>query len=90
MKLLQRIKNGANKATERAQHAVEIGKLNNQIVGLQQEQEVHFTDMGRIFYEGYRAQDMTRAEKKWLICHTCAMNYRMKLMVCAAKLPNSK
>ena len=65
MKLLQRIKNGANKATERAQHAVEIGKLNNQIVGLQQEQEVHFTDMGRIFYEGYRAQDMTLAEKRW-------------------------
>ncbi|WP_434748203.1 zinc ribbon domain-containing protein [Paenibacillus amylolyticus] len=64
MKLLQRIKNGANKATERAQHAVEIGKLNNQIVGLQQEQEVHFTDMGRIFYEGYRSQDMTRAEKE--------------------------
>ncbi|WP_339181632.1 zinc ribbon domain-containing protein [Paenibacillus sp. FSL R5-0701] len=64
MKLLQRIKDGANKATERAQHAVEIGKLNNQIVGLQQEQEVHFTDMGRIFYEGYRAQDMTRAEKE--------------------------
>ncbi|MDT0125199.1 zinc ribbon domain-containing protein [Paenibacillus sp. RRE4] len=64
MKLLQRIKNGANKATERAQHAVEIGKLNNQIVGLQQEQEVHFTDMGRIFYEGYRAQDMTLAEKE--------------------------
>ncbi|MDK8194194.1 zinc ribbon domain-containing protein [Paenibacillus sp. UMB7766-LJ446] len=64
MKLLQRIKNGANKATERAQHAVEIGKINNQIVGLQQEQEVHFTDMGRIFYEGYRAQDMTRAEKE--------------------------
>ncbi|WP_440115952.1 zinc ribbon domain-containing protein [Paenibacillus sp. QZ-Y1] len=63
MKLLQRIKDGANKATERAQHAVEIGKLNNQIVGLQQEQEVHFTDMGRIFYEGYRAQDMTHAEK---------------------------
>lgn len=64
MKLLQRIKNGANKATERAQHAVEIGKLNNQIVGLQQEQEVHFTDMGRIFYEGYRAQDMRLAEKE--------------------------
>ncbi|MFS0873232.1 zinc ribbon domain-containing protein [Paenibacillus xylanilyticus] len=72
MKLLQRIKNGANKATERAQHAVEIGKLNNQIVGLQQEQEVHFTDMGRIFYEGYRAQDMTRAEKEMVdLSHLC-------------------
>ncbi|MCM3174620.1 zinc ribbon domain-containing protein [Paenibacillus sp. MER 99-2] len=72
MKLLQRIKNGANKATERAQHAVEIGKLNNQIVGLQQEQEVHFTDMGRIFYEGYRAQDMTRAEKDMVdLSHLC-------------------
>ncbi|MCG7386250.1 zinc ribbon domain-containing protein [Paenibacillus sp. ACRRY] len=72
MKLLQRIKNGANKATERAQHAVEIGKINNQIVGLQQEQEVHFTDMGRIFYEGYRAQDMTRAEKEMVdLSHLC-------------------
>ena len=72
MKLLQRIKNGANKATERAQHAVEIGKINHQIVGLQQEQEVHFTDMGRIFYEGYRAQDMTRAEKEMVdLSHLC-------------------
>lgn len=63
MKLLQRIKNGANRATERAQHAVEIGKLNNQILGLQEEQRVHFTDMGRIFYEGYRANDMINIEK---------------------------
>lgn len=62
MNLLQKIKQGANKATEKAQHAVEIQKMNSQIATIQQEMDVHFLKMGQIFYEGYRFQDMSIAE----------------------------
>ncbi|MDP4098557.1 zinc ribbon domain-containing protein [Paenibacillus sp. P96] len=62
MNLLQKIKNGANKATEKAQHAVEIQKMNSQIGSIQQEMDVHFLKMGQIFYEGYRLRDMSVAE----------------------------
>lgn len=62
MKLIQRIKEGANRATEKAQHAVEISKINSQITLIQQEMDVHFLRMGQIFYEGYRASDMSVAE----------------------------
>ncbi|WP_025715758.1 zinc ribbon domain-containing protein [Paenibacillus sp. 1-18] len=62
MKLIQRIKEGANRATEKAQHAVEISKINSQITAIQQEMDVHFLRMGQIFYEGYRASDMSVAE----------------------------
>ncbi|WP_025677108.1 zinc ribbon domain-containing protein [Paenibacillus polymyxa] len=62
MKLIQRIKEGANRATEKAQHAVEISKINSQITTIQQEMDVHFLRMGQIFYEGYRASDMSVAE----------------------------
>lgn len=49
MKLIQRIKEGANRATEKAQHAVEISKINSQITTIQQEMDVHFLRMGQIF-----------------------------------------
>ncbi|WP_342416515.1 zinc ribbon domain-containing protein [Paenibacillus sp. FSL R10-2782] len=64
MNLIQRIKEGANRATEKAQHAVEISKINSQITTIQQEMDVHFLRMGQIFYEGYRASDMSVAEKE--------------------------
>ncbi|MDO7906660.1 zinc ribbon domain-containing protein [Paenibacillus sp. JX-17] len=66
MNLLQRIKEGANRATEKAQHAVEIGKLNSQISSIQQEMDVHFLRMGQVFYQGYRIHDMTDAEKEMM------------------------
>lgn len=62
MKFIQRIKDGANRATEKAQHAVEIGRINNQIDAIQQEMDVHFLRMGQVFYEGYRYSDMSIAE----------------------------
>ncbi|MFB5676540.1 zinc ribbon domain-containing protein [Paenibacillus terreus] len=62
MNLLQKIKDGANKATEKAQHAVEIQKMNSQIATIQQEMDVHFLKMGQVFYEGYRLRDMSVAE----------------------------
>ncbi|MCM3784762.1 zinc ribbon domain-containing protein [Neobacillus mesonae] len=66
MNFLQRIKDGAGRATEKAQHAVEINKLNSQIANIKHEMSVNYTEMGRIFYEGYRAQDMSIAEQKMM------------------------
>lgn len=62
MNLIQRIKDGATRATEKAQHAVEINKINSQVTSIEQEMDVHFLRMGQIFYEGYRAHDMSIAE----------------------------
>lgn len=66
MNFLQRIKDGAGRATEKAQHAVEINKINSQIANIKHEMSVNYTEMGRIFYEGYRAQDMSLAEEKMM------------------------
>ncbi len=66
MNILQRIKDGANRATEKAQGAVEIGKLNGQIDEVEKEMELHFMEMGRAFYEGYKAEDLTRAEREMI------------------------
>lgn len=72
MKILQRLKDGANRATEKAQGAVEISKLNNQIADVEKEMQFHFMEMGRVFYEGYSEEDMTLAEKEMLKhCKTC-------------------
>ncbi|MWV45721.1 zinc ribbon domain-containing protein [Paenibacillus sp. HJL G12] len=63
MNILQRIKDGANRATEKAQGAVEVGKLNGQITEVEKEMELHFVEMGRAFYDGYRSEDLTVAER---------------------------
>ncbi|NMO97301.1 zinc ribbon domain-containing protein [Paenibacillus lemnae] len=64
MNILQRLKDGANRATERAQHAVEINKVNSQIAEIEHQKTAYYTDMGKVFYEGYRSQDMSIAEKE--------------------------
>lgn len=64
MKILQRLKDGANKATEKAQHVVEINKMNSQIAEIEQQKNAYFQEMGKVFYEGYRSQDMSVAEKE--------------------------
>lgn len=66
MNFLQRIKDGAGRATEKAQHAVEINKINSQIANIKHDMSVNYTEMGRIFYEGYRAQDMSLAEERMM------------------------
>ncbi|MDR9852440.1 zinc ribbon domain-containing protein [Paenibacillus sp. VCA1] len=72
MKILQRLKDGANRATEKAQGAVEISKLNSQIADIEKDMELHFIEMGRVFYEGYSEEDMTLAEKEMLKhCKAC-------------------
>ncbi|GGF93791.1 hypothetical protein GCM10010912_43440 [Paenibacillus albidus] len=66
MNLLQRIKDGASKVTEKAQNSVEIGKLNSHISDIEREMEVEFAKMGKLFYEGYRSRDMSVAEGQML------------------------
>lgn len=72
MDFLQRIKKGAGKATEKAQNAVEISKLNNQISNIEREMGIYFQRMGQVFYEGYRDSDMSKAEKEMMdLAKTC-------------------
>ncbi|WDF50490.1 zinc ribbon domain-containing protein [Paenibacillus sp. KACC 21273] len=72
MNLLQRLKSGAGKATERAQNAVEINRLNGHVTDIEREIEVHYLRMGQVFYEGYRAGDMSIAEEEMTdLCKAC-------------------
>lgn len=72
MKFLQRIKDGAGKVTDKAQNAVEIGRLNTQINNIEREMDLYFQRMGEVFYEGYRNKDMSLAEKEMLdLAKTC-------------------
>ncbi|WP_422659633.1 zinc ribbon domain-containing protein [Paenibacillus sp. EC2-1] len=64
MNILQKLKNGANKATEKAQNVVEINKLNSQISDIEQRKSSYYLEMGKVFYEGYRSKDMSIAEKE--------------------------
>ncbi|RUT31629.1 zinc ribbon domain-containing protein [Paenibacillus zeisoli] len=79
MDFLQRIKKGAGKATERAQNAVEISKLNNQISNIEREMGIYFQRMGQVFYEGYRDSDMSKAEKEMMdLAKTCDLLHEEK------------
>ncbi|MEF2966212.1 zinc ribbon domain-containing protein [Paenibacillus sp. M1] len=72
MNFLQRIKDGAGKVTDRAQNAVEIGRLNTQISNIEREMGLYFQRMGEIFYEGYSRKDMSDAEKEMIeLAKTC-------------------
>ncbi|WP_019635245.1 zinc-ribbon domain-containing protein [Paenibacillus fonticola] len=72
MKFLQRIKDGAGKVTDKAQNAVEIGRLNTQIHNIEREMDLYFQRMGEVFYEGYRVKDMSQAEKEMIdLAKTC-------------------
>lgn len=72
MNFLQRIKDGAGKVTDRAQSAVEIGRLNTQISNIEREMGLYFQRMGEVFYEGYSRKDMSNAEKEMIeLAKTC-------------------
>ncbi|GIO87583.1 hypothetical protein J25TS5_45150 [Paenibacillus faecis] len=72
MNFLQRIKDGAGKVTDRAQNAVEIGRLNTQISNIEREMGLYFQRMGEVFYEGYSRKDMSNAEKEMIeLAKTC-------------------
>ncbi|MRN55463.1 zinc ribbon domain-containing protein [Paenibacillus monticola] len=72
MNLIQRIKDGANRVSEKAQNSVEVGKLNGHISDIEREMEIEFVKMGKLFYEGYRSRDMSVAEGKMVeLSRTC-------------------
>ncbi|CAM3615099.1 MULTISPECIES: zinc ribbon domain-containing protein [Paenibacillus] len=72
MNILQRLKDGANRATEKAQHVVEVNKLNSQIAEIEQQKNSYYLQMGKVFYEGYRMQDMSVAEQEMVeLAKTC-------------------
>lgn len=72
MSFLDRIKSGANKASERAQSVMEVNKLNSQISNIEHEMNIYYQRMGQVFYEGYRAKDMSQAEKEMIeLAKTC-------------------
>lgn len=72
LNFLQRIKDGAERASERAQSAVEIGRLNSHISDIQREIDVHLLRMGQVFYENYRNPDTAPAEEEIMdLCTAC-------------------
>ncbi|HEY2492302.1 MAG TPA: zinc ribbon domain-containing protein [Paenibacillus sp.] len=72
MSFIKRIKDGANRATERAQSAVEVSKINGHIAEIEKEMDLHFLKMGKVFYEGYCSEDMRIAEKEMVaLSKTC-------------------
>jgi len=62
MDIMKRIKNSANRATGKAQSMVEVNKIKGQIIEIEDKMDDYFLSMGKVFYEGYQAEDMRVAE----------------------------
>lgn len=62
MNFLDKIKQGATKATEKAQQTVEITRINQQINGKKREIENKYTKIGEFVFEAYQNGDLSRAE----------------------------
>lgn len=93
MNILQRLKDGAGKVTDRAQNVVEIGKLNTQISNIERELGLYFQKMGEVFYEAYRRKDMAAAEKEMLeLAKTCDLltEERDEIRLKIAELKNER
>ena len=63
MNLFQKLKDGANKATDYAQQTIKITKINTQISGLKKEIERNNSQIGIAVYEAFKANDLTLAEE---------------------------
>jgi predicted nucleic acid-binding Zn ribbon protein len=62
MNFFQKLKDGANKATDYAQQTMRATKINNQIADLKREIEINNTKIGEAVYDAYKANDLTLAE----------------------------
>jgi ribosomal protein L40E len=62
MNIFQKLKEGANKATDYAQQTMKTTKINTQISGLKREIERNNTQIGQAVYEAYKVNDLTLAE----------------------------
>jgi ribosomal protein L40E len=63
MNLFQKLKDGANKASDYAQQTLKVTKINNQISGLKKEIERNNSQIGHAVYEAYKANDLNLAEE---------------------------
>lgn len=93
MNFLQKIKSGAGKVTDRAQNAVEIGRLNTQITNIERELEIYYQKLGEVFYEGYRLKNMSKAETEMIeLAKTCDLlsEERDELRTQIAELKNER
>lgn len=93
MNFLQKIKNGAGKVTDRAQNAVEIGRLNTQITNIEREMDLYYQKLGEVFYEGYRLKNMSKAETEMIeLAKTCdlLLEERNELRTQIAELKNER
>jgi hypothetical protein len=64
MNFFQKLKDGANKATDYAQQTMKTSKINTQISSNIREIERNNTQIGIAVYEAYKANDLTLAEDK--------------------------
>jgi hypothetical protein len=64
MSFLQKLKAGANKATDYAQQTMKTSKINTQISSNKREIERNNVQIGNAVYEAYKANDLTLAEDK--------------------------
>jgi len=76
MDIMKRIKNSANRATGKAQSMVEVNKIKGQIIEIEDKMDVHFLSMGKVFYEGYQAEDMRVAETEMVKLSRACDNLR--------------
>jgi membrane protease subunit (stomatin/prohibitin family) len=63
MNFFQKLKDGANKATDYAQQTMRATKINNQIADLKHEIEINNMKIGQAVYQAYKANDLTLAEE---------------------------
>jgi hypothetical protein len=63
MNLFQKLKNGANKATDYAQQTIKTNKMNTQITSIKREIEQNNLQIGHAVYEAYKANDLSMAEE---------------------------
>jgi hypothetical protein len=63
MNLFQKLKDGANKASDYAQQTIKTNKISTQIAGIKREIARNNTQIGHAVYEAYKANDLTMAEE---------------------------
>lgn len=61
-RILQKLKAGANKASEKAQNVIEINRLQSQIAARRKEIEQNVYLIGERVYDAYKKKDLTQAE----------------------------
>ncbi|MHA0857101.1 zinc ribbon domain-containing protein [Paenibacillus sp. CMAA1364] len=62
MDIMDRIKSGANRVTQKAQNMVEVNKIKSHITEIERALDIYFLQMGKVFYSGYQTDDMSVAE----------------------------